>query len=129
MSDAAKLSQDMTESEQEAFLASLRATEKGLKAARDLLTERKTLSSDTGELGLIRIKRADLIAEIEKVRARRRAFLSGTLSLKPPPPEVVEDIKQRAAALDGLVAGVTAAKTVVDSASLLVNAFNGVLSA
>ena len=128
MSDV-KLSSDMSQSEQKAFLDMLRATEKGLKAARDKLTERETLSGDPGEISLIGIKRADIVAELARVQARRRAFLSGTLSLRPPPPEVVADAKHRAAALDGLIASATAAQTVVDSAGLLVEAFNGVLSA
>ena len=122
------LSGTMSESEKKAFLASLRETEKGLKAARDLLSERKALSSDDGELQLIRIKRGDIINKLTKLQARRQAFLSGTLSLKPPSQAVVADIKQRAGALDGMIASTTAAKTVVDTASSLVSALNSSLS-
>lgn len=122
------LSGTMSDSEKKAFLASLRETESGLKKARDLLSERKALSSDDAELQLIRIERGDIISKLTKLQARRQAFLSGTLSLKPPSSTVVADIKQRAAALDGMIASATAAKTVVDTASSLVSAINSSLT-
>lgn len=122
-----KLSQDMTDSERAAARDALRATEKGLEAARDVLTRREPFATDPAEVDLIRIQKEELVKKIEDVRRERRLLREGTLSLRPPPPEVVEDLKRRAAALDGLVAKTTAAKTVVDSAALLVSALNGSL--
>ena len=126
MSDA-KLMQDMSPSEQRDFFNTLRAAEDGLEAARDWISKQEAMASDTGDLGRLRSELADIEAKLKAVRDRRQAFRNNALSLKPPSAAVVEDMKRRAAEMDRLVASATAAKTVIDSASLLVNAFNGVL--
>ena len=130
MSNGTQLVSEMTEDEQLASVRAYLKAEEGLEDAIALLNARKVnFATKETELKLIRINLADLKAELAKMRARLIAFEAGSLSMKPPSPQVVKDIAQHAAKLDKMIVKSQTADTIVAAAKLLVQAWEKTQSA
>ena len=124
MSNGIKPANDMSENEKLASIQSFLSTETGLEDAIALLSARKVSFATTEtELKLIKIKLADLKAELAKVRARLIAFQAGDLTMRPPSPQVLQEIQSHAATLDRMIVQAETADTIVAAAVLLAQAW------
>ncbi len=114
----------MTDAEQLASYKMYLSIEEGLVDTIALLRARKVnFATEEGELKQIRIKLADAVADLAKVRARIIAFNAGELAMKPPSEDVVKAIGDHAAKLDRMIANAESADTIVAATDLLLKSW------